>query len=164
MKWILVFAVILVSNVLMAQEPARVPPYKNNPSLPVFEMMRPDSSIITQKDVKKQETLIMYFSPDCDHCIKQVEDMNKRMKDLSKLQILMLTHQPMDMLVPFIKKYNLNAQPNIKIGRDAKFSLPGFYQMKTLPYFALYDKEGKFIAVYESNTKVDTLLQAFKRK
>ena len=106
----------------------------------------------------------MYFSPDCEHCIKQMNEMIKRMKDLKKLQIIMVTYQPMDLLVDFIKTYNLKKYSNIKAGRDTKFLLPGFYQIKSLPYFALYDKEGKLITTFESNTKVDTLLKAFEKK
>lgn len=167
MKWICLSSLFLFFSVgVLAQQPqpVREPAYKANPFLPPLEVLRPDSSIITRNDLKKQETLIMYFSPDCDHCIKQMEEMDKRAKDLKKLQIIMVTHQPMPMLVDFIKKYNLKSQPNFLVGRDAKFILPGYYQMKSLPYFALYDKEGKFIAVYESNTKVDTLLKAFEKK
>ncbi len=165
MKGLLFVLLLVTSTIGFAQQPVRPEaPYKKNPVLPPLEILQPDSSILTRADLKKQETLIMYFSPDCDHCIKQTEDMLKRMKDLKKLQILMITHQPLDMLVDFIKKYKLRDYSNIKTGQDAKFLLPGFYQMKSFPYFALYDKEGKLITTFESNTKVDVLLKAFEKQ
>jgi len=165
MKGILFVLSVVISTISFAQQPERVePPYKKNPVLPPLEILQPDSTTLTRADLKKQETLIMYFSPDCDHCIKQMNEMNKRMKDLKKLQIIMVTYQPMDLLVDFIKTYKLQKYSNIKAGRDAKFLLPGFYQIKSLPYFALYDKEGKLITVFESNTKVDTLIKAFEKK
>jgi thioredoxin-related protein len=162
----LLFALLLVTSTMgFAQQTDRPEPaYKKNPGLPPLEILRPDSSTLTKADLKKQQTLSMYFSPDCEHCINQMQEMNGRMKDLSKLQIIMVTHQPMEMLVDFIKTYKLNEHSNIKTGCDTKFILPGFYQMKSLPYFALYDKEGKLITTFESNTKVDTLLKAFEKK
>jgi len=165
MKGLLFVLMVVISTVSLAQQPERVePPYKKNPVLPPLEILQPDSTTLTKADLKKQETLIMYFSPDCDHCIKQMNEMNKRMKDLKKIQIMMVTYQPMDLLVDFIKTYKLQKYSNIKAGRDTKFLLPGFYQIKSLPYFALYDKEGKLITTYESNTKVDVLLKAFKKQ
>ena len=164
MKGLLTLLLLVISTVTFSQHSnSQEPPYKKNPVLPQLEILRPDSSTLTKADLKKQETLIMYFSPDCDHCIKQMEEMNKRMKDLAKLQILMVTYQPMNLLIDFIKTYKLEKYNNIKTGRDSKFLLPGFYQIKSLPYFALYDKEGKLITTFESNTKVDILLRAFEK-
>jgi len=165
MKGLLIVLLMITSAISFAQQPARPEaPYKKNPVLPQLEILLPDSSTLTNADLKKQQTLIMYFSPDCDHCIKQMNEMNKRMKDLKKLQILMVTYQPMDLLVDFIKTYKLEKYSNIKTGRDSKFLLPGFYQIKSLPYFALYDKEAKLITTFESNTKVDVLLKAFEKQ
>jgi thioredoxin-related protein len=165
MKGLMFVLLVLTSTMGFAQQPERPEPaYKKNPVLPPLEILQPDSSILTNANLKKQETLIMYFSPDCEHCIKQMNEMIKRMKDLKKLQIIMVTYQPMDLLVDFIKTYNLKKYSNIKAGRDTKFLLPGFFQMKSLPYFALYDKEGKLITTFESNTKVDTILKAFKKQ
>ena len=91
MKWILVWIIIfsgLMSNAQQGQAPQQEPPYKRSPTIPPLELLRPDSTKFTKDDLKKQNTLIMYFSPDCDHCIHQTEDMIKRMNDLKKLQIL----------------------------------------------------------------------------
>ena len=166
MKWILVWVMLVsgfMSNAQQGQAPQQEAPYKRSPTIPALELLRPDSTKFTKDDLKKQNTLIMYFSPDCDHCIHQTEDMIKRMDDLKKLQILMITHQPMNLLVDFIKKYKLTNYANIKVAQDNKMVLPGFYRMKTLPYFALYDKDGNLITTFESNQKVDTLLKAFQK-
>jgi|SoiMethySBSTD1v2_1073268.scaffolds.fasta_scaffold726313_2 thioredoxin-related protein len=165
MKGLLFVLLVITSTMGFAQQLDRPEPaYKKNPVLPALEILQPDSTTLTNANLKKQETMIMYFSPDCEHCIRQMNDMIKRMKDLKKLQIIMVTYQPMDLLVDFIKTYKLQKYSNIKTGRDTKFLLPGFYQIKSLPYFALYDKEGKLITTFESNTKVDTLLKAFEKK
>ena len=160
MKWILFLTLASSSLFAMAQPE---PPYKKNPTLPAFEMRKTDSTLFTQANLKKQQTLLMYFSPDCDHCIKQMEEMNKRMKDLAKLQIVIITNQTMEQLAGFVKKYKLTKYSNISAGVETKFALPAFFRMQSLPYFALYDKNGKLITTYESNTKVDTLLNAFNR-
>ncbi len=166
MKWILFLICVMAGVDIYGQQGKPIQqeaPYKLHPTLPPFELVLPDSNRLTKIEFRKQPILIMYFSPDCEHCIKQMEEMNTRMEDLKKLQIIMVTHQPMPELVQFIEKYKLAGQPNITTGRDVKFMLPGFYRIKSLPYFALYDKKGKLITTFESNTKVDKILKAFRK-
>lgn len=166
MKWILFLLCVMagVDNYGQQGKPAQqAAPYQQRPTLPPLELVLPDSNRISKIEFKKQPTLIMYFSPDCDHCIKQMEEMNTRMEDLKRIQIVMVTHQPMPELVQFIEKFKLANHSNITAGRDVKFMLPGFYRIKSLPYFALYDKKGNLITTFESNTKVDKILKAFRK-
>ncbi len=166
MKWILILlfciATIDTKAQLLNTTTKQVAPYKQFPTLPPIYLVLPDSTILTKESLKKQPTLIMYFSPDCDHCLKQMDEMNARMNDFKNIQWILATNQLMEPLIGFIEKYKLANYPNIKAGRDAKFNLPGFYRIKSLPYFALYDKKGNLITTFESNTKVDKLLKAFK--
>jgi hypothetical protein len=85
------------------------------------------------------------------------------MDDLKKLQILMITHQPMNLLVDFIKKYKLNRLFEYQNSPGQQNGFTRLLQNENLPYFALYDKEGNLITTFESNQKVDTLLKAFQK-
>jgi hypothetical protein len=64
----------------------------------------------------------------------------------------------------FDAHYHLFEHPNIKIGRDEKFFLAPFYQIKNLPYLALYDKKGNLITTFEGTQKVETIMNAFEQK
>lgn len=90
--------------------------------------------------------------------------MVKRMDDFKKIQIVMVTYQPMDQLVKFYNDYKLSKYQNIQAGRDTKFLLPPYYRIRNLPYLALYDKKGNLIRTYEGNVKVETLLSDYKKK
>lgn len=145
-----------------AQTPTE-PAYKRFPSVPPFTLLGIDSSsTITRDDLPKhRKTLIMYFSPDCDHCKHQTEDMLKRIEDFKKVNIVMATYQPFEDMVAFYKDYKLANYPNIKVGRDSKYFFAPFYQVRNLPYLALYDAKGNLITTYEGTTKVDKLLANF---
>jgi hypothetical protein len=138
------------------------PAYLRFPTIPPFELLEGDSvTVFTKANLKKnQPLLLMYFSPDCDHCRHQVEDLLKDIKSFKKIQIVMGTYQPFESMREFNKKYQL-ANHNIVVGRDAKFILPPFYRMANLPYLALYDKKGNLITTFEGNQKVNKILQAF---
>jgi thioredoxin-related protein len=154
----------MLSLSLSAQKDS-LPPFKRNPVVPAFTLLQPDSSLLTRENITKNEaSVIMYFSPLCEHCQHQMEDMLKRMEDLRQVQIIMATYQPMNELTDFIAKYELSKYPNIKLGRDTKYMLQPFYKIGGLPYLALYDKNGSLITHFEGNVSVDKLLAAFKEK
>lgn len=144
----------------MAQSPDS-PAYKKNPVVPEFTLMRADSSLFAQRELKQQPTLIMYFSPTCDHCQHQWADMVKFKDQLKSIQIIMATYEDFDEMKTFYKKENIASYPNITMGRDEKFKLPPFYQMRSLPYQALYDRNGKLITTFEGNVKIEKMLEAF---
>ncbi|MFM2145583.1 MAG: hypothetical protein RL732_419 [Bacteroidota bacterium] len=162
MKLFLLVLLHISTVSLMAQQQPQLPPFKRYPTLPPLELQTPDNKTLTKADLKKKPTLIMYFSPTCDHCIRQMKDMQKRMKDLSRIQIILATYQPMEELQAFVKEYELNRHSNIRTGRDVKYLLPPFFAMNSLPYFALYTPGGALITTFESNTKVDKILEAFQ--
>jgi len=141
-------------------------PFRKNPVIPSFDLLRPDSSShLTKADISaKHKTLLMFFSPECTHCQHQTEDMLAAIDSLKDIQIVMATYQPFEEMVAFNQKYEIEKYSNIKLGRDTKYFLPPYYRMKSLPFLALYDTRGNYITSFEGNQKVATLLDAFNQK
>lgn len=158
---VLVLFSVLSLNIAFAQ--AENAPYKQNKNIPSFKIETVNKGIFTSAKLKKNVPLIiMFFSPGCDHCIHQFEDMQKRMGDLRKFQIVMPTWQPLEELADFNRKYKIAQYPNITTGRDTEYFFPPFYQIANFPHFAFYDKAGKLIDTHEGNISVDKILQKFK--
>jgi thioredoxin-related protein len=161
--WIFIILLSVSAKGVSAQVDS--PAYKRFPTIPPLNLKQVDSTMLTKDKLKKhQATMIMYFSPSCEHCQHQMEDMEKHMKELKKIQIVMVTYQPFDEMVNFYRNYKIASYPNIKMGRDEKFVLPPFYHIQSLPFMALYDKKGSFITTFEGNVKIEKLLQAFSKK
>ncbi|MBC8034052.1 MAG: redoxin domain-containing protein, partial [Chitinophagaceae bacterium] len=94
-------------------------PSERFPSLPPFTIQGLDSSNFTKADLSKnKKTLIMYFSPGCDHCQHETEALLKDIELFKDVQIVMASYQPIEEIAGFHKKYNLANYPQIKIGRD----------------------------------------------
>lgn len=162
--FILLLSLTIFSSARAQGVPAEAP-YKRFPTLPPFTLLGVDSSTFTRDDLPKhKKTLIMYFSPECDHCKHQTEDMLKEMNRLKGIQIVMATYQPFEEITAFYKNYNLAAHPNIKIGRDIKYFFAPYYQLMNLPYLALYDAKWDLITTFEGNASVDKLVKAFGKK
>jgi peroxiredoxin len=163
-KILLVFS-LAISLAAYSQADSVTPAYLKFPSIPPFELLQIDSSsLFTKSDLKKnQPLLLMYFSPDCEHCKHQTEDLLKEIRSFKKIQIVMATYQPFESMKSFYEKYDL-AKYNIHVGRDSKFVLPPFFRMANLPYLALYDKKGQLITTMEGNQKVNKILKAFGKE
>ena len=86
------------------------PPYKRFPTTPPLKLLLTDSStIFTDKQLKKDTPLFfMLFSPDCEHCKKETEELIDMIDSFKHIQIVMATFMPVDkMKVFYDKKGNL---------------------------------------------------------
>lgn len=150
-----------------ATDPANAQaPFMRFPTIPPFKLLALDSSTyLTPADLKKnRKTIVMYFSPDCEHCKHQTEAFLADWEAFKDLNIVMATYQPFGEMKEFNTHYKMYEHSNVKIGRDEKFVLPPFYKIHSLPYLALYDKKGNLITTFEGTQKTDVILNALNEK
>jgi thioredoxin-related protein len=169
-KWLLIVSLFFGLSSLHAQTATATQPsapYLRFPTVPPFKILKVDSSgYYTKDDLKKNRlTLVMFFSPTCEHCKHQTEDILAAPDQFKDVEIVMATYQPFVEMKDFYNYYRIGDHANIKLGRDEKYMLPGFYSnIQSLPYIALYDKKGNLITTYQGNQKVTTLMTAFHSK
>lgn len=138
-------------------------PYQKNPSIPPFSIQTPDSSWFSKVNLKANKpTLILYFSPDCGHCQLETEEVLSKMKELSNLQIVMITSRPFEDMANFAEHYKISRFPSIRIGTDPSKMVTRFYDVKFTPFSALYDKKGKLVKVYEKGIDMPELVSLIK--
>ncbi len=147
-----------------AQTNSTEPPYKRFPTLPPVQLLLGDSSTkFTKEDIsKKKPVLVMLFSPECSHCQQTAEEMLKKKNELKDIQIVMATMFGLSEMNLFVEKYKLNTLKNVVIGKDVYYLLPPFYDIKNLPFMALYNKKGNLISVFEGSMPLDKVLNVFK--
>ena len=143
---------------------AQQAPYLSKPFIPDFFILGTDSTtIINKSTIKKgKPVMIMLFSPDCEHCQKQTAELTKNMKAFESVEIVMATYQPIFKAKAFASVYKLAAFPNIYIGRDVTYFFGPFYQLKSAPFIALYDKEQKLIKAFDGGAPVTKLIETLK--
>ena len=163
----LVYALVLFcfAATASAQNNPVLPAYKRFPTVPALQLLLSDSSKYTREDLpKKKPVLIMLFSPDCDHCQHEAEQMVAQKELLKDIQIVMVTTYPLEKLKAFAETYGLTQMDNVVMAKDPFYLLPSFYQMRMFPFMALYDKKGKLIATFEGNVAIDRVLAAFNER
>ena len=103
----------------------------------------------------------MVFSPDCDHCKHETEELIKNIDKFKKIQILLTTWLPFDQMKKFYEEFQLSRFENITVAWDKSFFFAPFYALKNLPFLAFYDKNGKLISVFEGNLPMDKVAERF---
>jgi thioredoxin-related protein len=127
-------------------------------------MVLPNGSNFTSASIKKGKPIILiYFSPDCDHCKVLMNEFFKRTSDFDKAEIVMVTFKPLKEVVQFISDYRVNQHPNIIVGSETPmFYIRYYYNLTSTPYTALFDKKGQLVYSYRKETSLSDLANRLK--
>jgi hypothetical protein len=130
-----------------AQQPAQ---QNNKTGIAPFSIEQVNGKIYTYKELNKNiPTVLVYFSPTCDHCKVFLKDLLQHQKELKSKQIVMVTYLPVNELKPFVTEFNLEKYSNIKVGTEGySFVVRKYYNVERFP----------FIAIYNSNLQLKKIL------
>lgn len=67
---------------------------------------------------KRKQLLLVLFSPDCDHCQHEAEQIVARKEDLCDTHIIMATTFPIIRINEFAEKYGLDKMENVVMAKD----------------------------------------------
>ena len=139
--------------------------YVRFPIVPSFKLINvADSTFKTYftKDSlkKKTATIIIIFSPDCEHCQRETKELTAKIDLFKKAQIVMASPLSELMLRMFYNEYHIANYPNITMGRDPSYFLGTFYKIHTYPAMFLYDKKGRFVKMFEGSVPVQKIAES----
>jgi thioredoxin-related protein len=140
------------------------PPYKRFPTHPPLKLLLTDSAtIFTDKELKKEKPLFfILFSPDCDHCQKETEELINMIDSFKNIQIVMATTLSFEKMKWFYNQYQLNRFANITVGHDIDRILPTYYRISSMPFLAFYNKKGKLIEGIQGALPLHKVLEYFR--
>jgi thioredoxin-related protein len=133
--------------------------YLRFPTVPPFKITNvADSSAFTKADLKKKTaTIIMIFSPDCEHCRHETTELLAHIDLFKKAQIIMASPLDYGFIKQFYDEFKLADHSNIVVGRDPGYFLGTFYSIHSYPSIFLYDKKGNFVQSFNGNDPVEKI-------
>ncbi|UEG48968.1 redoxin domain-containing protein [Ferruginibacter lapsinanis] len=160
-KIFLIIALFACSKMLFAQADTSLL-YLKFTQIPPFSFTKvPDSTKFAKADLKKRKaTLIMAFSPDCEHCKHETSELIAHIKRFKKIQIVMASPLDYKYLYSFYQNYQLSKYPNITVARDPSWFLGTFYNIRNFPALFLYDKKGQFVKAFDGSVPVEKIAEA----
>lgn len=163
MRKIYILAIaIFITQICFSQTDSTKPVYLRFPTIPQFSIYKAsDSTVFTRENLQKRKpTVFIIFSPDCEHCQHETESLIANIDKFKDAQIVMVEYLSYEEMVKFYKINKIENYPNIIMGRDAKFYLPMFFKIESLPAIYVYDKKGKFKQAFSGSVKVDKIAAA----
>ena len=135
--------------------------YLRFPTVPPFRIITmADSTVFTKDNLsKKKATIIMVFSPDCEHCQAETKALTAKIELFKKVQIVMASPLDYDYIKKFYEEYKIADYPNITMGRDPGYYLGTFYKIRSFPAIFLYDKKGNFVKAFNGSYPVEQIAE-----
>ncbi|MEP6713398.1 MAG: thioredoxin domain-containing protein [Ferruginibacter sp.] len=161
MKTLLSLLLVLSTAFSASAQQDTLPVYQRFPTVPPFKIITlPDSSQFSKDDLKKNKaTVIMIFSPDCEHCQRATKDLQKHIDLFKNVQIIMASPLDLDIIKRFYVAYNIAAYPNIIMGRDGSYFLGSFFKITNFPSIFVYDKKGNFVQKFEGDVSFSKIAE-----
>jgi thiol-disulfide isomerase/thioredoxin len=137
---------------------------RSGPEMPSFNMLLIDSStVLNTKDIPSgKPTILVYYSPDCDHCQKETADILKKMDSMKQVQFYFITTDPFDRMKVFRQYYKIDNYSNIILGRDYESFFPRYYQVLAPPYSNIYDKNKRLVGTFAGEATATDFITLLK--
>jgi len=137
---------------------------KGQETLPAFDLLLKDSvtHFNTSAINSGSPIVLMYFSPDCEHCQKETEGIIQNMDSLKHVRFYLVTNDPIERMQVYDKMYKLDKYPNIILGRDYKYFFPVHFKNAAPPYLVVYDRHKVIKAVFTGETSAGQLIAFIK--
>lgn len=131
------------------------------PDMPDFKLLLLDSTtIIHTRDIPAgNPSILIFFSPFCEHCQEETTDLLKRIEAFSSVNIYFITIEPIHDMRVFNGYYKLFRYPNITVARDYTFFLPGHIKKIAPPYSLIYDRYKRLRAAFTGEVTTTELIK-----
>lgn len=108
--------------------------------------------------------IIVYFSPECDHCEVFTRELIKNQNTLKNVSIAMITYLPLENVNRFIKKFSLQRFCNIYVGTEGNsFFVRNYYEITDMPFAGFYTKNGDFVKSYSKDINFSDLVNKLQK-
>ena len=134
---------------------------EREPHLPFFDFLLSDSTtrLNTAMIPEGRPTILLYFSPDCEHCQHETESLLHAMDSLKDTRFYFITTDSLDRMRVFYNYYKLHKYPNITVGLDYTAFFPKHFNSPAPPYTVIYDKHKRQKATFAGATNASQIIQ-----
>jgi thiol-disulfide isomerase/thioredoxin len=156
-RWILILFYVTVASCSFGQ--------KQSIKLPPFQILQENRKIFKAEYLPMgKPIMVIYFSPDCDHCKSFIKELLKQSAKFKKASVALITYEDIDKVKTFYKKFAFYKYPNIYIGTEGtSFFVRDYYKIVSMPFVALHNKNGDLIQSFQRNIPINTLMTTLQK-
>lgn len=160
MRLKIIFAIGLLCLAVLTNAQEHTPCVAPQTPLPAFMLLKPDSTyFFSEKLPKHRHIIVMLFSPECEHCHRQTQQLKDSIHLFKNTVFIMSSTLPFPLVKKFYQEMGLEQyKQKLVVGRDVLFFLPQYYHSHYLPFTVVYNRAGKNVTCYEGNVSMKDLL------
>jgi len=134
---------------------------KNREVLPFHCFYRLNETQAGLKNAKKRNSYVLvFFSPDCDHCSYEIEGIIQNADSFINTNIYLVSDQPVKILKLISEHYELYKYPQIEVLYGDYQCIKSVYGIILLPTTFIYSKNFKLIKIFRGETSASAILKA----
>lgn len=133
-------------------------------TMPSIQLLKTDSTtIFDTKDLPSgKPTILMYFSPDCEHCHQQTNTLVANIDRLKDVQIVLMTPLSFGEMKAFIQRFGLDKLKNLTVAYDFGYSFYKYFKAEAFPCIVVYDKDKKLRSIYRKNPSMEITINSLE--
>ncbi|MCX6228081.1 MAG: redoxin domain-containing protein [Bacteroidia bacterium] len=108
----------------------------------------------------RQQTLIFYFHPECEHCQYEAKEFGKHAAELASANMLLITpDDSISRIEAFAFNNNLLAVDNLTIFLDQNNCFKTYFGSVIVPSILIYNVDKKLIRHFKGEIKMETIFK-----
>lgn len=135
---------------------------KRTKTIPDFSFLDTEGNVYTNKNLPNKPVVFVYFNSDCDYCKSEATKIEERLEDFKDTQLVFVSFEEQQSIIVFAKEYNLYKKENVVFLEDKKGDFSQIFDVNSIPYIVVYDKDKNFVQKFKGATKIDNILAVLK--
>lgn len=131
-------------------------------TIPNFTFHTLDGMEFTRNNLGNKTIIFIYINSECDYCQSEAIKIQKRLPDFEDAQLIFVSFETAEDIQKFAKDYKLDNQENILFLEDRKGKFSEVFDVSSIPYIVIYDKDKNFLKKFKGATKIDKILEVLK--
>lgn len=133
--------------------------------IPRFKFPRiGESGQFSRTDLRGGKTVVVYFSPDCEHCQALGADIGMNLSILRDIDFVFVTRLDEADAIRYAKKCNIWREKNFYFGLDVDAAFYGYFGEMFIPSAYVFNEQGKLLQILHQNALVLDILDVYAGK
>ncbi|OQP45869.1 hypothetical protein A4H97_32010 [Niastella yeongjuensis] len=118
--------------------------------IPSFKLLLVDSiNYFDTRDIAKGKPfVIFYYRSNCPYSRALMDEIIKNMASFKNYQFIIATRSPFNQMKSFYTHFKLNKYKNFIAGLDIENVVPEYYNVKGVPFTAIFDNDKKLVCSF----------------
>ncbi|MFN3529745.1 MAG: TlpA family protein disulfide reductase [Bacteroidia bacterium] len=133
--------------------------------LPRFKFPKiAEAGFVSRADLRSGKTVVVYFSPDCEHCQALGADIGMNLTMLRDIDFVFVTRMEEADAIRYAKKCNIWGEKHFYFGLDMDAAFYGYFGEMFIPSAYVFDEKGKLLQILHQNAMVRDILDVYAGK